>query len=247
MRKYPRSSLLPVLSLLTACGSSHSTPTDAAPAPSSSTAPDPACPKDLLCDLQGMPFVRAALASTDSSGAPGEAPPEPGQTQATVTQPEPGKVCMSGRVEAGWAWLTLVFAKWGTSGFTNELDTTGLGIERFEFTLESLPQVGVNVQLVSGVPDCTSDPVACQHWGFLLNTGEPPSTFVTNQDGIVNAPIAAFVRSADTDSSWVFDPSALTTLQIGPGARGSVTGDLDFCVSHLRFLDAHGAEVLPLR
>jgi len=241
-------SFVSMLVLVSACDSTEAAPTDTAPAPSSSAEPAPEpdteCRAGFVCDIQGVPFVQAALPSTDSWG-PGQPEPPPGKTQATVTQPEPGKVCLSGRLELGWAWLTLAFADWqAATGWRGTLDATGLGIERIEFKLESPPQVGVEVQLVSAVPDCTQSPVDCQHWGFMLTTGTPPIVAI-KETGVVSAPLSAFVRTSSTDPSWQFDASAFTTLQIGPGA-GTATGDFDFCVSQLRFLDANGAEVLPL-
>src|SRR4029079_4560601 len=107
MRNDIRTSLVSILSLLTACGSSDPIPGGTLPAPSSSAMPDPTstgtpappssgapeapCRAGFICDVQGMPFVRAALPSADSLGAPGDPPPGPGMTQVTIRQPEPGK------------------------------------------------------------------------------------------------------------------------------------------------------------
>jgi hypothetical protein len=155
---------------------------------------------------------------------------------------------MSGRLEAGWGFLTLVFARFDEAGVHDALDATALGISRVEFLLESPPQMGLYVQLVSAVPGCTGNPVECQHWGFYLSDGDPGSLFVATAPGIVQARLADFVKTATAGASWEFDPAHLSTLQIGAGAFGSVTGDYDFCISGLRFLDADGAEIsLPAR
>jgi hypothetical protein len=78
-----------------------------------------------------------------------------------------------------------------------------------------------------------------------LGGASADSIFLTNQPGVVRAPFADFVKTANAEASWEFDPNHLSTLQIGPGAIGDVTGDYDFCVKNLRFLDAEGNEVLP--
>jgi hypothetical protein len=202
------------------------------------------CPEFFICEPQGLPYVRAILPSTNSWG-PGADPPSAGETTATVTQPEPGRVCMAGTVEDGWAWLTLVFANIDGNGVSDALDAPGRGIASLEFVLESPPPVGVGVQLVSAVPDCTEGPVACQHWGFSLSGESAGTLFRASESGLVRAPLSAFVKTAGADPSWEFDPSHLSTLQIGPGAFGDVTSAYDFCVSNLRFLDAQGEDVSP--
>jgi hypothetical protein len=222
------------LGLLAGCGSSHTSPT-----PESETHCDPG----FVCDVEGLPFVRVALPSTDSWNA-GEPPSDPDKTTAVVAHPESGKLCMSGRLEAGWGFLTLVFARF-ESGGVEALDAIGLGISRIEFTLDSPPPMGLYVQLISAVPDCTGAPGECQHWGFFLTDGESRSLFLTNQPGVVSAPLADFVKTATAEPDWEFDPSHLSALQIGAGAFGPVTGDYDFCVSGLRFLNDAGVEVSP--
>jgi hypothetical protein len=221
------------IGVLAGCGSSEG------PSPESESEP---CPTGFICDVDDLPGVRAVLPSTDS-WVPGLDPPGPGRTTAVVRHPESGKVCMSGRLEAGWGFLTLVFAHFDETGVRSALDATALGISRIEFSLESPPQVGLYVQLVSAVPGCTGNPGECQHWGFYLSDGDPARLFVTTQPGIVEAPLADFVKTETADPSWEFDPAHLATLQIGAGPFGAVTGDYDFCLSGLRFLDADGAEV----
>jgi hypothetical protein len=223
--------------LLVGCGDS-----DAVSPPPTST-----CPTGLICEPDGLPFVRVVLPSTNSWNPRQEAP-GPGETTAVVTHPESGKVCMSGRLEAGWGYITLAFAVFDETGLHDALDATALGIDRIDFLLESPPEFGLYVQLVSAVPGCTSSPVECQHWGFYLSDGDPGRLFVTTESGVVRARLTDFVKTQTAEASWEFDPAHLATLQIGAGAFGSLTGDYDFCISGLRFLDADGAEVsMPAR
>jgi hypothetical protein len=202
------------------------------------------CRDGMICDPPGMPFVRSAFNNTDASG-PGQPQPGPGESSGTLTQPQPGKLCAAGHLVDGWAWLTFGFASFRDGNLHDPLDATALGIERIEFTIDTPPQNGVYVQLVSLVPNCTLGPVKCQHWGFFLNSGNPPTPFRTNQNRVVTARLSEFLPGPTADPSWTFDPSHLSALAIGPGALASITADYAFCVSNLRFLDAAGNEVVP--
>ncbi len=242
-------SLLTLGSLVTACGADDGTTPGAAPVPVPTTTattepkvPEPECPASQVCAPPGMPFVRVVLADSDAADPER---PQPGETTAVLSNPEAGKICMSGRLQDGYAFLTLGFARWDGMNLRDPLDAAGLGIARIQFMLSSPPQTGVYVQLASLVPDCDRGPLECQHWGFFLNSNTSRTPWLTNQSQTVNAPLADFVRAAHIDSTWQFDPSRLSTLQIGPGAFGSVTGDYSYCVSNLKFLDAAGNEVLP--
>ena len=245
MRRKPLlGSCFALLVVTASCSSEPDSPT-----PSHDEPMTEPCDASFVCGVEGVPFVKVLIPSTDawdpSSAFPSWQPPA-GRTTATARSPEAGKVCMSGRVENGWAWLTLVFADFDASGWHDTLDATGLGIERIEFVVESPPALGISAQLVSGVPDCTENPGACQHWGFYLSGGNPPAPLVWRETQLVSASLAEFIRGSSIDPSWTFDPAHLTTLQIGPGFHGG-TGDYDFCVSDLRFLDASGKAVLPSR
>lgn len=203
------------------------------------------CLEAFLCGVEDVPFVETAIPASDSWEGPGDVP-GPGETTATVTQPEPGRLCLSGRLEDGWALLTLVFSPWDpAAGWTAPLDAVARGITSFEFTLDTPPQTGVYVQLVSAVPDCTTTPGDCQHWGFFLHDTSlaPERPFVTNQGRTVHAELSDFRRMDYIDSTWEFDPSRFSTLQIGPGALASTTGDYSFCIRDLRFLNADGEPV----
>jgi hypothetical protein len=189
-----------------------------------------------------MPFVRAALASSNAAD-PDQ--PQLGETTAIISSSEPGEVCMAGRVEDGWAFLTLGLARWDGANLRDPLDAAGLGIESIQFTLTSPPPTGVYVQLSSLVPDCELGPVACQHWGFFLENETSPMPWLTNQPGTVTAPLADFARADYIDPTWQLDPNHLSTIEIGPGAFRSVTGNYDYCISDLRFLDAAGNRVIP--
>ena len=241
MEKQLFAALVASLGFATACGSSRAPHSGDEPSPSVA----PECVAGFVCGVKGLPFVKAALPSTDAWG-PGEPAPGPGETTATVTQPESGELCMAGHLEQGWGYLTLLFGSIDSNGWWYDtLDATALGIASIEFALDSPPEDGLAVQLVSAVPGCKLSPLECQHWGFFLNEGDPPVPFVTNQATVVHAPVAGFVREPYVDPSWEFDPSHLTTLQIGAGAFDAVSGDYDFCVHDLTFLNADGVAVLP--
>ncbi len=236
-------SLFALGSLAAACGADGA----ATPDPTSAEATDPSspdleCPANQVCPPQGMPFVQVALADTDAANPD---LPQPGETSAIISNPEPGTACISGRLEDGWAFLTLGVARWDGANLRDPLDAAGLGIESIQFTLTTPPSSGVYVQLTSLVPDCDLGPIECQHWGFFLERDAFQTPLLENQPGTVTARIANFVRADYIDPAWQFDPSRLSTLQIGPGALRSVTGDYDYCVSDLKFLDAAGNEVVP--
>ena len=86
-----------MLGLGAACGGSSS---------SSSSVKDPACNiAGFICQPSGLPFVEVAgIASDLCGGYPvcdlAKNPPA-GSTTATLTQPQAGKVCLSGTVATG--------------------------------------------------------------------------------------------------------------------------------------------------
>jgi hypothetical protein len=245
-------SLFVLASVANGCGGGDDSPTAAGPPAPTSTTPMPTTPvpttpvdcppPGVTCSPTGMPFVQVALVS---SNAVDPNAPMPGETTAALSNPEPGKICMSGRLENGYAFLTLGFASFDGTSLSDPLDAAGLGIASIQFTLDTPPPTGAYVQLASLIPDCDLGPLDCQHWGFYLQDPMSHAWFQTNQPEVVTAPLTDFVRANFIDPTWEFDPHGLATLQVGPGAFSSVTGDYDFCVSHLKFLDAAGNEVKP--
>ncbi len=211
---------------------------------------DPNCDNSdgWICHPGGVPFVNVAFDNSDLCGGPVAmcdlAPNQPpGTTTAKLTQPAPGKLCLSGTVAAGgWAQMVLWFPltnKDGSQVFET-FDANALGITQAAFTIDSPPSGGVTVgAAITGSLFCTPGEI-CFTYGFTLMT-TPTSTQPVSitAPGPQVAPFANFVQT-DSTMSTAFDTSGLTYLSFGVG-----TGDYDFCLEGIKFLDAAGTEVSP--
>jgi hypothetical protein len=197
------------------------------------------------CAPQGFPFVSSSRAITDAcvdQGCPLLAANTPvGETTASLSQPEPGILCLSGTVSpAGWATLGVLFAVRNQDGTETlkKFDADSLGITQLQFSIDSPPSRGVSVHAaVTVATSCPDDKFACVSDDFSLMTEPSGSVPVSiTSPGPVSAPFANFVQPG---GSQVFDTSALDNLRftVGPG-------DYDFCVHDFKFLDAQNNEIL---
>lgn len=192
---------------------------------------------DFSCPKPNFPFVNSAFPVTDS-GQPLEAP-ESGQTNAMVLMKPDGAVCLSGTLISGWAQLELSMLEVDAPNKTivDALDATALDIAAIRFRIESPPDTGIAVQLISGTRQCS--PVSeCQQWGFYLGTEETPSPrLLIKQSQTVTAPIAQFYASSSTAPGWELDTGALAGIAFEHQGQD---GAFEYCVRDVEFLDAGG-------
>jgi hypothetical protein len=204
--------------------------------------------------VDAVPFVHAAWPYTDSNNFPGT--PLTGLTTATITTPSPGKICMAGRMENGFATMTLSFVtaedavslRFLEPSFAGGLDTTTRGITQIRFTIDS-PPAGTQVQLRSVLTNC--DSTNCIRGDFYLSQGDPPAPVIVAGAGVPNqvttvvAPIADFKKGPGPNPDWQLEPRNLIWFHAGPGNLAPMTGDYAFCVHDFALLDANGVEVQP--
>jgi len=194
------------------------------------------CFLDIVCfapavATPGLPFVDSAFAFTGSSadGMP-TATNESGLMTATVSYPEPGKVCMAGDDGAALALHLGSNPPWDGinvgPGPTTESNfhAGALGITAVSFTIETPPSTGIAPAFITHPPDCM------------------PGGARAEQDGnpVIITTSGTTTLSFATDFDNQFDTNAIGGLHFVPGQ-----GDYDFCVSDLKFLDENGVEVLP--
>jgi len=200
-----------------------------------------------LCAPSGFPFVNAAVAVSDACGSTCPllaADTTVGETTATLSQPEAGKLCLSGVVSpGGWAQILLVFAvrSQDRTEILKKFDANALGITQAAITIDSPPSDGLSVSAaITTATSCPGDLTACITFGFDLMTA-PGSSVVANYTapGQVIAPFAHFKQAVGTQS---FDTTALQSLAFIVG-----TGSYDFCIHDFKFLDAQGNEVMDTR
>jgi hypothetical protein len=189
-----------------------------------------------------MPRVTNAFPVT-SSGQP-LATPQEGETNATVVIKKDGAVCLEGDLVAGWVQLELgmMTVDSATGTIVDALDAEGLGVTALQFDVESPPQSGLSVQLISATLDCS--PVSeCQQWGFFLKgEGARDTQALFTESQTVTAPISAFYKTDSADRSWELDASALAGVALmHEGERGK----FDYCVRNFKLLDSRGRVVAP--
>jgi hypothetical protein len=223
---------------LSGCGSSAS---DATP---------PTCVDEtgLICRPSGFPFATIAGASYDAclGSRLGEcANPPLSATTARLTQPETGKLCLSGTVVPtdGYAKIVLIFTTFNLERTKVEkvFNADALGITQAIFTIDSPPSGGVTLDAaVVTATDCPANPGDCFTQGFDLMTDSSSGVLATfTAPGLEVAPFPNF-RQTDISVSQTFDTRALHHLEFIVGQ-----GDYNFCIHDLEFLNAAGAEVKP--
>ena len=203
--------------------------------------------------IDGVPFLVAATPESDFcrgicglAAAPTTDPP-PGATTATFSQPEPGKLCQSGTVEAGgYAGFIMLFAEWNQDAtkVLKPFDATSLGITQVAFTIDSPPSGGVAVYAsIVTSPECPGSPPdysTCVTWGFELMSAPLSTTPLTiTTPGPQVAPFTNFKQTL-SGVNQTFDTTALNFFDFRVGA-----GSYDFCVHDFKFLDAAGNQVKP--
>ena len=200
-----------------------------------------------LCAPSGFPFVNAAVAVSDACG--GTCPllaadTTLGESTATLSQPETGKLCLSGVVSpGGWAQILLVFAvrSQDRTEILKKFDANALGITQAAITIDSPPSGGLSVSAaITTATFCPGDLTACITFGFDLMTA-PGSSVAANYTapGQVIAPFSHFKQVVGTQS---FDTTVLQSLAFIVG-----TGSYDFCIHDFKFLDAQGNEVVDTK
>ena len=185
------------------------------------------------CLPSGFPFVRGAFAhSTKACNGICPAVSPPGAWTIVFSQPQPGKLCLSGTNpdSTDTTGLLLGFSELSSdfSMVVRRFNADVLGITQVRFTLDSPPPAGITVSadtLHSDVCNGTD----CITWGFAL-----PNHITAA--GITTAPLVAFV----SNPPQTFDTRALDAISFDVGP-----GDFDFCVHDFHFLNAAGVEVLP--
>jgi hypothetical protein len=221
----------------------------------SETSPDPTFCEDRdgrICLPAGVPFAQAAVAATDyclgQNGCPGQTIPPAGATTAHLSQPEAGRICMSGTTTASDSGLAVILLHFTglnkeRTKITKTFDADALGITQVTFTIDSPPPVQ-GVIVGAGVLK-TLEIMAGQRFitdGFRLMA--PPLLDVllkVTQPGPEVAPFSDF-KQTDLSMSATFDTTGLANLGFAVGGRGL---DYDFCVRDLKFLDAAGTEITP--
>jgi hypothetical protein len=213
------------VALATGCSSGSSGGVDKGSDPNCVTGDGILCAKDLT----GFPFVAFVVSYSETCVG---CVPGPGETTVTLTQPEPGRLCLSGAVApAGLAGFNLEFARRNQAGteILKAFDAAKLNITQVALTIDSPPSAGValNLEMVRKLvcpdTDCSYPPA------FVFPRLSAP--------GPVTAPFADFISE---DPSVSLDPSVLDALlfQVGPG-------EYDFCIHDFKLLDAQDKEVLP--
>jgi hypothetical protein len=205
---------------------------------SSSKGGDPNCitGDGFLCaaDLTGFPFVAFAASYSDKGGVFSGRTPPAGETTVTMSHPEPGKLCLSGRVAPAefLAGMNLDFAPRNLDAtmVLKPFDAAKLHITQASLTIDTPPSTGVRLSLFTVKQlECPNSPLDC-NYGFQ---------FGALGAGPVIVPFADFTSN---DPSVAVDMTMLDSLvfQVGPG-------DYAFCIHDFKLLDANGVEVKDVK
>ncbi len=211
-------------------------------------AQDVNCGKDgFICNPQGLAFAAVAFGVSDACGGLiGDClTPPPGSTTATLSQPEPGKLCLTGIAKpGGWADLVIAYTVYNPEGtqVLKKFDADGRGITQAAFTLDAPPIGGVSLDaaVVTRLQCEANGTDFCHTYGFSLMTA--PLSHVPVRFSEPGPQVAPFSRFEQTRAgeSQSFDTSALEHFSFGVGP-----GAYDFCVHDFKFIDAAGNEVEP--
>ncbi len=233
---------LAALAGLPACGGSDAPPEQ------------PSCEDrdGLICGPDGFPFAVVSAAVSDycaenDAGCPATTVPPAGATIARLSQPEPGKLCLAGRLATtgGFAVLIVRFSTLNAdrTKVTKTFNADALGITQVTFSIDSPPPgpgVLVGAAVTKGLDNTPGQRNVID--GFRLMT--PPlfdEMLIIREPGPVVAPFANFRQTSD-DQSPTFDTTLLDGIAIAVGAADL---DYDFCIRDFKFLDAAGNEVAP--
>jgi hypothetical protein len=184
--------------------------------------------ENLICAPSGFPFVERVFAVTDECVGDDCAPPNP-----TLSEPEPGVLCMSGTAPPGQhARFPLILFR-GWSDTLQPFDADALGITKLSFAIDSPPAGGLIVdagQMVS--LNCPDYLFECLAFGFELPRVTKPGT--------TTAPLADFLQSDSASQHQSLNTRLLSHIAFTVGE-----GAYDFCVRDFKFLNKVGGEVTP--
>jgi hypothetical protein len=189
---------------------------------------DPNCvtSNGFLCrpELKGMPLVAFVVYYT-----------EVGESTVTASQPEPGEICLSGRVSpGGLAGLNLELAKRSLDGtkVLEPFNAAQLNITQLAFTVDSPPSEGLHVSAAAVVQmDCPNGPLDCSL----------PPIFGFGTIAAAGPVVMPFSDFKSDDSTQVLDTSKLAEVFI----QNHQSGDYGFCIHDIEFLDAQNNPVVP--
>jgi hypothetical protein len=196
------------------------------------------------CSPTGFPFTQFTFAHSNSCmglcAATPDAygfgkPPQPGTT-IRLSQPETGKLCMSGtNVQDAGFFLVFTMISTDMLGVDYQkvwkrFNAEQLGITQVRFTIDTPPPGGINVSVTTLHADVCTATRMCG-WQFALPNPVTESGTTT----------ASFVDLTSVPSQ-TFDARALDSIGFDMGA-----GDFDFCIHDFQFLDINGVEVKEVK
>ena len=199
--------------------------------------------KGVLCAPAGFPYVTQIGSRSDACPSGGQPCDKPmSKTTATVSNPEPGKVCMKGTVAGreGFAWLIVKLDEWNKAMYhiVSPFDADALGIDQVSVRVDTPPTGGITMFATTSHKDqCFGGPPECYDSWDLMTGARTNVVKVISEPGVVTAPFADF---AGVDPNQSFNTSHLGDFIFVLGA-----GDYDFCVSDFKLLDANGNQVTP--
>jgi hypothetical protein len=203
---------------------------------------------DAIAYPDGFPFAVAAISLSDlcdnalSQSCNLAVYPPPGATLVEISQPAPGRLCLTGSVgSGGWGALGLGYSVYGGDGIEQVFDADSLGITQVRFKLEGPPPGGL---VVKGVVVATTHcPVApgreCRVGGWTLTDPKVNKVLELKKSGEVVMPFADFVQQEDGPKD--FDTSKLEGFFFDVLSAGPV----NVCLSDFEFLDKDGNVVTP--
>ena len=213
--------------------------------------PDCESQVNFLCsqDLGGFPFVTVALTGSDYCTGDtikechAGVPIPLGETTSTLSETasmsaealQPGRLCASGKISpGGWAFMAIEFAKSSLDRATilESFDAAGRGITQLAFTIDTPPRQGVTpiLHMVTKT-ECPGKPVDCFY----------PPVFKLPDITLPGTITAAFTDfKPEGDPTLVLDTTKLHDLNFTINS-----GDFNFCIHDLKFLDVNGNEVKP--
>jgi len=172
----------------------------------------------------------------------------PSTTITHVTQEEPGRICLNAHVDSGWVVLVLGFDRIHAifnpdvppPAIREPLDAAGLGITQLQFTLDTPPASGIQVDLGMVVgPDCAAPTAACLQNGFYVMAADRPGVPISfTEAGTQTLQLSDFKVAPWEDPTLSLDLTRLASVQFELS-----TGDFDFCVRDFKLLDAAGNQV----
>jgi hypothetical protein len=231
---------LPFLLLLSACGESSRSPLADEPFIPPSCGAEPLTPRpDADGEFYGSETVGYAFL--------GALHYQDERSNATLSVPQAGTICLRGTVAAGqfaYAELILGLDEHSVDGKCRWplLDARAFGAASLRFSLDEVPDT--HLFLTAAVfqrGECPEGEFGCVAGGIYTLLTPDREELLLLHPGVNLAPFADFVGN---ELSVPLDTSRLSffTLRLAPTNRAL---DFAFCLSELAFLDAAGHEVVP--